>query len=166
MPFFIVVAISASTFAVFLSVARSLSRHFKAVYILACVQRTANSHYQVICNKTRCCHPAKAFQLSATAWIEIHLVSSWCEPRNHWLCFMYSIQNEWRQWFPWWVISALYTHRLHLPDWSHAITTPPCTCQDSPEWSLDEWGWGKDSDVDVRRAAAWNERGFHNIAEG
>lgn len=61
--------------------------------------------------------------------------------------------------FPWWVIAAPYFSRLRPSEWSYTVTPTLCTCQEPPEQSQDEWGWVKDPDVDVRRAAAWNKRG-------
>lgn len=59
--------------------------------------------------------------------------------------------------FPWWAIPEPYSSTLHLSDWSYTVTPTLCTCQEPPERSRDEWGRVKDSDVDVRRAAAWNK---------
>lgn len=114
----------------------------------------------MICNK-RCCHPAKALQLSGpdTVQTEIHLTSSRCEHKNDWLCLMYSFRLNKGNVFPKWLIAAPYSCRLHLSDWSYTVTPTLCTCQEPPEQSRDEWGWVKEPDVEVRRAAAWNKRG-------
>lgn len=107
----------------------------------------------MICNKTRCCHPAKAFQLSVP-----NPARSRRTPQTIDFTSYRAFRLNKGDVFPWWATPARWDSTLRLSDWSSAVAPTLRPCQEPPELSWDEWGRASDPDFDVRSAIARNKR--------